>query len=283
MAPKAASSGKRKRTTSKRVLESMESSEAGINGGTLEEANMLPSFGKDDSGQYSEDSPSDNEVAEIMQKATCSKKTRQKAQDPPGGVLDKSLTLLAGSIEKLANAIIAASAAEDRRAMMRPIISNHAIKEQPQGASSTQQGPKPVPSVSDDDNVDHNYPVPSVSDDDNVDHNYISDSGLKLLEIRASDIFKYSLQLMDALFSEEELSSSCYQVAGRGTPSDKPPLSPRRVKCMEDCIKKKFGKQFDSHHVEIRKKCNQKCRDTRAKKGKENTSTTTLQNSSQAV
>ena len=30
-------------------------------------ANMLPSFGKDDSGQYSEDSPSDNEVAEIMQ------------------------------------------------------------------------------------------------------------------------------------------------------------------------------------------------------------------------
>ncbi|KAL5489036.1 hypothetical protein EMCRGX_G018081 [Ephydatia muelleri] len=268
MAPKVASSGKRKRTTSKRVLESMESSEAGINGGTLEEANMLPSFGKDDSGQYSEDSPSDNEVAEIMQKATCSKKTRQKAQDPPGGVLDKSLTLLAGSIEKLANAIIAASAAEDRCAMMRPIISNHAIKEQPQGASSTQQGPKPVPSV---------------SDDDNVDHNYISDSGLKLLEIRASDIFKYSLQLMDALFSEEELSSSCYQVAGRGTLSDKPPLSPRRVKCMEDCIKKKFGKQFDSHHVEIRKKCNQKCRDTRAKKGKENTSTTTLQNSSQAV
>ena len=66
---------------------------------------------------------------------------------------------------------------------------------------------------------------------------YLQDSGLKLLEIRASDIFKYSLQLMDALFSEEELSSSCYQVAGRGTPSDTPPLSPRRVKCMEgECI-----------------------------------------------
>ena len=62
---------------------------------------------------------------------------------------------------------------------------------------------------------------------------YQQDSGLKLLEIRASDIFKYSLQLMDALLSEEELSSSCYQVAERGTPSDKPPLLPRRVKCME--------------------------------------------------
>eukprot|EP00731_Ephydatia_muelleri_P023095 Em0015g678a len=102
--------------------------------------------------------------------------------------------------------------------MMQPMIPNPAIKEQLQGASSTPQGPKPVPSV---------------SDDDNVEHNYISDSGLKLLEIRGSDIFKYSLQLMDALFSEEELPSSCYQVAGRGTPSDKPPLSPRRVKCME--------------------------------------------------
>ena len=62
---------------------------------------------------------------------------------------------------------------------------------------------------------------------------YQQDSGLKLLEIQASDIFKYSLQLLDALFSEDELSSSCYQVAGRGTPSNKPPLSPRRVKCME--------------------------------------------------
>ena len=30
-------------------------------------ANMLPSFGKDDTGQYSEDSPSDNEIAEIVQ------------------------------------------------------------------------------------------------------------------------------------------------------------------------------------------------------------------------
>ena len=39
MAPKAASSGKWKRTTSKQVLESMESSVAGINGGTLEEGN----------------------------------------------------------------------------------------------------------------------------------------------------------------------------------------------------------------------------------------------------
>ena len=94
---------------------------------------------------------------------------------------------------------------------------------------------------------------------------------------------------MDALFSEEELSSSCYQQAGRGTQSDKPPLSPRRVKCMEgayifswlvlstntftDYIKKKFGKEFETKHVEIRKKCNQKCRD--AKKVKDNTTTTT--------
>ena len=106
---------------------------------------------------------------------------------------------------------------------------------------------------------------------------YEQDSGLKLLEIRATDIFKYSLQLMDALFSEEELSSSCYQQAGRGTQSDKPPLSPRRVKCMEgayifswlvlstntftDCIKKKFGKEFETKHVEKRKKCNQKCQE----------------------
>ena len=28
---------------------------------------MLPSFGKEDTGQYSEDLPSDNEVAEIVQ------------------------------------------------------------------------------------------------------------------------------------------------------------------------------------------------------------------------
>ena len=40
---------------------------------------------------------------------------------------------------------------------------------------------------------------------------------------------------MDVLFSVQELSSNCYQQAGRGTSSDrdKPTLSPRHMKCME--------------------------------------------------
>ena len=109
---------------------------------------------------------------------------------------------------------------------------------------------------------------------------------LTLLSLKAVDIFKYALLLMDALFNGHEMSTCCFQQADRGAASAKSPLSPWRVKLLDgkikyryahiqnqtyimctECIVEKFGQQAytELHGTQIRDKCNQKCRD-KAKK-----------------
>ncbi|KAL5479782.1 hypothetical protein EMCRGX_G023359 [Ephydatia muelleri] len=59
------------------------------------------------------------------------------------------------------------------------------------------------------------------------------ENDIDLLKIKSPNIFKYALTLMDALFTEPEMASSCFQQADKGTCSEKPPLSPRRVQLLE--------------------------------------------------
>ncbi|KAL5467721.1 hypothetical protein EMCRGX_G031985 [Ephydatia muelleri] len=150
------------------------------------------------------------------------------------------------------NAVIAA---EDRRSELHHSrIQNPGTVESLLGSTSPMQHhassmpSKPASSAS------------AICIDNDAKHHYLSDSSLNLLTIQASEVYKYALRLMDALFSEEEMSSRCYQQAGRGAPSNKPLLSPRWVNCMEDALRK-FGKSlFEEKCVKI---CNQKCRDTK--------------------
>ena len=42
------------------------------------------------------------------------------------------------------------------------------------------------------------------------------------MNLKAVDIYKYALLLMDALFNDHEMSTSCFQQAERGAASAKP-------------------------------------------------------------
>ena len=58
----------------------------------------------------------------------------------------------------------------------------------------------------------------------------VKDKGVNLLALRAVDEEKYALQLMDALFTDEEMSSSCYVSSQK---SKKPGLDPVKVGLLE--------------------------------------------------
>eukprot|EP00731_Ephydatia_muelleri_P008104 Em0004g442a len=60
-----------------------------------------------------------------------------------------------------------------------------------------------------------------------MDH-FVTDDGIDLLSINAVDPSKYTLNLMSALFTDEELGSSCYKKRPESK-SEKPPLSPSRI------------------------------------------------------
>ncbi|KAL5467272.1 hypothetical protein EMCRGX_G031475 [Ephydatia muelleri] len=70
---------------------------------------------------------------------------------------------------------------------------------------------------------------------------FISKGGIELLKIDSTDIVKYGLALLDALFTDEEQATHCYKASGKSNSSSvsaKPPMSPGRVKTLE-------GKQLD--------------------------------------
>eukprot|EP00731_Ephydatia_muelleri_P037545 Em0502g2a len=101
-----------------------------------------------------------------------------------------------------------------------------------------------------------------------MDH-FVTDDGIDLLSIKAVDPSKYALNLMSALFTDEELGSSCYKKRPESK-SEKLPFSPSRIALLEECIEKKYGKEtLNKEAATIQKKCNQKCLDTKAKLTKE--------------
>ncbi len=57
----------------------------------------------------------------------------------------------------------------------------------------------------------------------------LQETGVRLLTIRALNPTKYTLALMDALFSDEEMGSSCFS-SKRGT---KPQLPQAKIKLIE--------------------------------------------------
>lgn len=56
---------------------------------------------------------------------------------------------------------------------------------------------------------------------------------MSLLSIRALNPAKYALSLLDAIFSDDETSSSCFSCGKRGT---KPELPQEKVKLIEGNI-----------------------------------------------
>eukprot|EP00731_Ephydatia_muelleri_P035489 Em0128g6a len=76
---------------------------------------------------------------------------------------------------------------------------------------------------------------------------------------------EYALALLDALFTKDEQATSCFKESTRPSScsqSQKPPLSPIRVKLIEECIDKKFGQgTAAANDPKITESLNQKCRD----------------------
>ncbi|KAL5491799.1 hypothetical protein EMCRGX_G017163 [Ephydatia muelleri] len=91
---------------------------------------------------------------------------------------------------------------------------------------------------------------------------FVNKNGVDLLKVRGTNVVKYALGLLDALYTEEELKQSSFVPVGKSTTSVKPPLSPERMKLFEDCLKQKFSASELKENVEaIRQSCTQKCRD----------------------
>ncbi|KAL5481452.1 hypothetical protein EMCRGX_G021608 [Ephydatia muelleri] len=96
---------------------------------------------------------------------------------------------------------------------------------------------------------------------------FVTKNGVDLLKVRGTNVVKYALGLLDALYTEEELKQSSFVPVGKSTTSVKPPLSPERMKLFEDCLKQKFSASELKENVEaIRQSCTQKCRDKGRKK-----------------
>ncbi|KAL5488968.1 hypothetical protein EMCRGX_G018000 [Ephydatia muelleri] len=62
---------------------------------------------------------------------------------------------------------------------------------------------------------------------------FLTESGVNLLNLRGADINKYALNLMDALYTEDELKTSSFVPVGKSSTSVKPPLSPQRMQLLE--------------------------------------------------
>eukprot|EP00731_Ephydatia_muelleri_P021502 Em0014g93a len=91
---------------------------------------------------------------------------------------------------------------------------------------------------------------------------FVNKNGVDLLKVRGTNVVKYALGLLDALYTEEELKQSSFVPVGKSTTSVKPPLSPERMKLFEDCLKQKFSASELKENVEaIRQSCTQKYRD----------------------
>ena len=111
------------------------------------------------------------------------------------------------------------------------------------------------------------------------------EGGINLVQdIRATNAGKYAVQLMDIIFTDEEMASSIYEESSK---SKKPRLDRKRVAFLEDKItclcqlithvlhynrlhQKKFGEgTFQEQSSAIKKKCTQKCIDKQRSKRSE--------------
>lgn len=80
---------------------------------------------------------------------------------------------------------------------------------------------------------------------------------LNLRRISARDAYSYALQVMDILFTKEEMGHS---LLFKSKKSSKPGLDQKRVEQLLGLVDKKFGDKWDIKI--LTQKANQKCRDS---------------------
>lgn len=77
-----------------------------------------------------------------------------------------------------------------------------------------------------------------------------------MLRLPSRDAYSFALQLLDILFTKEELQSS---LLFKSKKSDKPSLDQGRVERMMRLIERRYGNEWDIKT--LTSKVNQKCRD----------------------
>ncbi len=83
-------------------------------------------------------------------------------------------------------------------------------------------------------------------------------NGINVMVLPARDAYAFALQLMDMLFTKEELFSSLLMKSKKST---KPPLDKTRVQRLIMLVEKRFNDGWDLK--KLVSKANQKCRDSR--------------------
>ena len=86
-------------------------------------------------------------------------------------------------------------------------------------------------------------------------------NGINVMRIPSRDAYSFGLQLMDVLFTKEELASS---LLFKSKKSEKPGLDGERVQRLLGLLDKRYGDQWDLKTFSA--KANQKCRDSRDSK-----------------
>ena len=80
--------------------------------------------------------------------------------------------------------------------------------------------------------------------------------GVNVLRLPSRDAYSFALQLLDILFTKEELQSS---LLFKSKKSEKPGLDQSRVEKMMRLIERRYGNEWDIKTLTA--KVNQKCRD----------------------
>lgn len=91
-------------------------------------------------------------------------------------------------------------------------------------------------------------------------------NGINIMRLPSRDAYSFALQLMDMLFSKEELSSA---LLFKSKKSAKPGLDKERVEKLLSYVEKRYGKNWDMKM--LTSKANQKCRDSKGSGSAEST------------
>lgn len=84
-------------------------------------------------------------------------------------------------------------------------------------------------------------------------------NGVNIMRLPSRDAYSFALQLLDMLFSKEELSSA---LLFKSKKSEKPGLDKTRVEKLLSYVQRRYGTNWDMKTLVA--KANQKCRDSKA-------------------
>ena len=94
-------------------------------------------------------------------------------------------------------------------------------------------------------------------DDVNKEASETTINGINVMSLQSRNVYSFGLQLMDLLFTKDELSSSLLFISKK---SEKPGLDPQRVNQLLSILYTRYGTQWDLKLLVS--KANQKCRDS---------------------